>query len=177
MPATDSSPIDRDRRVAVSRLATPAKAAVRLALLPITWLPLSALALDLEVPDVGLAGVPLDYRASGAEAGAGLILSIAGARHVATADAEGAATFVGVVWGDHCSPISDTTVLSSVASGCDHIEHVRTQLPYALLVGVVGLLVGTIPAGFGVPPWLSVLVGIVVLGTLLRVFGRRAGVR
>jgi len=88
-----------------------------------------------------------------------------------------ACCLAGAVWGDHCSPISDTTVLSSVASGCDHIEHVRTQLPYALLVGVVGLLVGTIPAGFGVPPWLSVLVGIVVLGTLLRVFGRRAGVR
>lgn len=87
-----------------------------------------------------------------------------------------ACCLAGAVWGDHCSPISDTTVLSSVASGCDHIEHVRTQLPYALLVGVVGLLVGTIPAGFGVPPWLSVLVGIMVLGSLLRVFGRRAGV-
>ena len=40
-----------------------------------------------------------------------------------------ACCLAGAVWGDHCSPISDTTVLSSVASGCDHIEHVRTQLP------------------------------------------------
>ncbi|MDH3434685.1 MAG: Na+/H+ antiporter NhaC family protein, partial [Gammaproteobacteria bacterium] len=46
-----------------------------------------------------------------------------------------ACVLAGAVWGDHCSPISDTTVLSSIASGCDHIEHVRTQMPYALLVG------------------------------------------
>ena len=80
----------------------------------------------------------------------------------------------GAVWGDHCSPISDTTVLSSVASGCDHIEHVRTQLPYALLVGIVGLLLGTIPAGFGLSPWISIVVGIAVLATVLKTFGRRA---
>jgi Na+/H+ antiporter NhaC len=48
----------------------------------------------------------------------------------------------GAVWGDHCSPISDTTVLSSIASGCNHIEHVRTQLPYALLVGLVAIVIG-----------------------------------
>ena len=80
----------------------------------------------------------------------------------------------GAVWGDHCSPISDTTVLSSVASGCDHIEHVRTQLPYALLVGFVGLLIGTIPGGFGMSPWISIVVGIVILGLFLRTFGKRA---
>jgi len=80
----------------------------------------------------------------------------------------------GAVWGDHCSPISDTTVLSSVASGCDHIEHVRTQLPYALVVGVVGLLVGTVPAGFGLSPWISLLAGIAVLVLVLKLYGRRA---
>ena len=42
----------------------------------------------------------------------------------------------GAVWGDHCSPISDTTILSSIAAGCDHIDHVLTQMPYALIVGV-----------------------------------------
>ena len=52
-----------------------------------------------------------------------------------------ACNLAGAVWGDHCSPISDTTVLSSMASGCDHIEHVRTQMPYALLVGTVAVLV------------------------------------
>jgi len=80
----------------------------------------------------------------------------------------------GAVWGDHCSPISDTTVLSSVASGCDHIEHVRTQLPYALLVGSVALGVGTIPGGYGVPPLVSMVGGIVVLAVVLRLFGRKA---
>jgi Na+/H+ antiporter NhaC len=85
-----------------------------------------------------------------------------------------ASVLAGAVWGDHCSPISDTTVLSSVASGCNHIEHVRTQLPYALLVGVSALLIGTIPGGFGVPPWISILVGIAFLCGVLRVFGRRA---
>ncbi len=85
-----------------------------------------------------------------------------------------ACVLAGAVWGDHCSPISDTTVLSSVASGCNHIEHVRTQLPYALLVGVVSLLVGTIPGGFGLPPWISILIGIAVLYTILKAIGRRA---
>ena len=47
----------------------------------------------------------------------------------------------GAVWGDHCSPISDTTVLSSLSAGCDHIEHVRTQLPYALLAGAAATAV------------------------------------
>jgi Na+/H+ antiporter NhaC len=85
-----------------------------------------------------------------------------------------ACCLAGAVWGDHCSPISDTTVLSSVASGCDHIEHVRTQLPYALLVGGVALLTGTVPGGFGMPPWVSIVLGIVVLAGILKVFGKRA---
>ncbi|NCF14581.1 MAG: Na+/H+ antiporter NhaC family protein [Gammaproteobacteria bacterium] len=85
-----------------------------------------------------------------------------------------ACCLAGAVWGDHCSPISDTTVLSSVASGCDHIEHVRTQLPYALLVGLAALLLGTIPGGFGMPPWISIVVGIAILAGILRTFGKRA---
>jgi len=84
------------------------------------------------------------------------------------------AVLAGAVWGDHCSPISDTTVLSSVASGCNHIEHVRTQLPYALIVGVVGLAIGTIPAGYGLPPWVSLIVGAAVLVGVLKFFGRSA---
>ena len=77
----------------------------------------------------------------------------------------------GSVWGDHCSPISDTTILSSMASGCDHIEHVRTQLPYAMSVGLIALFLGTLPAGFGVPWWIPLIVGAVLLSVLLRVFG------
>lgn len=77
----------------------------------------------------------------------------------------------GSVWGDHCSPISDTTVLSSLASGCDHIEHVRTQMPYALLAGAIALLLGTVPTGYGFPWWLSFLISAVTLGVALRLLG------
>ena len=51
-----------------------------------------------------------------------------------------AASLSGGVFGDHCSPISDTTIVSSLASASDHIEHVRTQLPYALLAGGIAAL-------------------------------------
>ncbi|MDH3612748.1 MAG: Na+/H+ antiporter NhaC family protein [Gammaproteobacteria bacterium] len=85
-----------------------------------------------------------------------------------------ACVLAGAVWGDHCSPISDTTVLSSIASGCNHIEHVRTQLPYAMLVGAVAIGIGTIPAGYGLPPWVSLIVGVAILITVLRFFGRKA---
>jgi len=85
-----------------------------------------------------------------------------------------ACNLAGAVWGDHCSPISDTTVLSSMASGCDHIEHVRTQMPYAILVGLVAIFIGTIPGGYGFPPLLSIVVGGLLLFGILRFFGRRA---
>ena len=50
-----------------------------------------------------------------------------------------AAVLSGSIFGDHASPISDTTVVASMASATDHIDHVRTQLPYALLSGVIAL--------------------------------------
>ena len=79
----------------------------------------------------------------------------------------------GSVWGDHCSPISDTTILSSTASGSDHIAHVRTQLPYALSMGVLGMLIGDIPTAFGMSPWISLVLGpvLIVMGVLW--LGRR----
>jgi Na+/H+ antiporter NhaC len=79
----------------------------------------------------------------------------------------------GAIFGDHCSPISDTTVLSSQASGCDHIAHVTTQLPYALLVGAVSVVIGTIPVGWGVSPFWLLPTGLVVLALTLRVLGRK----
>ncbi|MDZ7643165.1 MAG: Na+/H+ antiporter NhaC family protein [Woeseiaceae bacterium] len=85
-----------------------------------------------------------------------------------------ACNLAGAVWGDHCSPISDTTVLSSMASGCDHIEHIRTQMPYAVVVGSVALAIGTIPGGYGMPPLVSLIVGAVVLIVVLRLIGRSA---
>ena len=78
----------------------------------------------------------------------------------------------GAIFGDHCSPISDTTVLSSTASGCDHVDHVRTQLPYALLVAVVGMLLGNIGTAYGLPPGLALLLGVGVLWGVLRFWGK-----
>ena len=82
------------------------------------------------------------------------------------------AVLAGAVWGDHCSPISDTTILSSLASQCDHVDHVRTQLPYALTVGGVALFLGTLPAGFGAPWWLMLPLGGVVLYLVVRFIGQ-----
>ena len=82
---------------------------------------------------------------------------LGGAGAASTADPVFAGTagalLAGAIFGDHCSPISDTTILSSAAAGCDHLEHVATQLPYALLTAVGSLLLGYLPIGFGVPWW------------------------
>ncbi len=79
----------------------------------------------------------------------------------------------GSVLGDHCSPISDTTILSSLSCSCNHINHVRSQLPYALTVGGVGLMGGTIPTALGWPIWLSYLLAIGTLYVLIRLMGKR----
>ncbi|MDB4671698.1 hypothetical protein OAF34_06130 [Pirellulaceae bacterium] len=79
----------------------------------------------------------------------------------------------GAIFGDHCSPISDTTVLSSQASGCDHVAHVRTQLPYAIVVGLVSIVCGTLPIGYGVPVWILLPLGIVALVGILYLIGTR----
>lgn len=79
----------------------------------------------------------------------------------------------GAVFGDHCSPISDTTVLSSMSSACDLIDHVRTQLPYALVVAGVAMLVGELPAAFDFihPVW-GLLAGLVILYLILKFYGK-----
>jgi len=82
------------------------------------------------------------------------------------------AVLAGSVMGDHCSPISDTTILSSLASSCNHIDHVRTQLPYALTVGGVAIAVGTIPSAFGISSWFLFPAGILVLYLIVRVFAK-----
>jgi Na+/H+ antiporter NhaC len=69
----------------------------------------------------------------------------------------------GAIFGDHCSPISDTTIISSIASRCNHIQHVRTQMPYSIFVAVIALVCGYIPAGLGVSPLLSFTMAITVM--------------
>ncbi|MEK6247793.1 MAG: hypothetical protein N2C12_06405, partial [Planctomycetales bacterium] len=78
----------------------------------------------------------------------------------------------GSIFGDHCSPISDTTILSSQASGCHHIAHVWTQMPYALTVASVSIVAGTIPVGFGVSIWIALPVSIVLLLVVILIVGR-----
>jgi tetracycline resistance efflux pump len=69
------------------------------------------------------------------------------------------AVLAGAVFGDHCSPISDTTIVSAVSSDCEPMAHVRTQLPYALLGAGLAVALGYLPAGFGVSPWWLLLAG------------------
>jgi Na+/H+ antiporter NhaC len=79
----------------------------------------------------------------------------------------------GTVFGDHCSPISDTTIMSSIASSIDHMDHVGTQLPYALLIGVVACALGYLPAGFAFSPWLGNLFGLLLLSGIVFVWGKK----
>ena len=86
-----------------------------------------------------------------------------------------AAVLDGAIFGDHCSPISDTTVLSSICSGCEHLEHVRTQIPYALLGAVVAALAGYALVGaWGADLWVGMAAGATVILILIHVVGRRA---
>lgn len=78
----------------------------------------------------------------------------------------------GSVLGDHCSPISDTTILSSLASDCDHMAHVRTQLPYALVVGAVSLTLGTLLSALGVPILVCFAASVVILIGIVSYFGK-----
>jgi Na+/H+ antiporter NhaC len=82
------------------------------------------------------------------------------------------AVLSGACWGDHCSPISDTTVLSSLGTGCDHVAHVRTQLPYAFATGIISVVAGTLPVGFGAPWWLCLLLGLGACVATVQVLGR-----
>lgn len=84
-----------------------------------------------------------------------------------------ASVLAGAVLGDHCSPISDTTILSSLATSCNHVSHVRTQIPYALTVGSVALFIGIIPGALGLPSWISFPVAIVILFLIVKFVGKK----
>ena len=83
-----------------------------------------------------------------------------------------AAILAGAVFGDHCSPISDTTIMSSMASGADHVDHVRTQLPYALTVGAVSIVFGYLLLAVGVPAVFSLAGGAAFLVAFVRFVGK-----
>ena len=78
------------------------------------------------------------------------------------------ACMAGAVCGDHCSPISDTTIMASAGAQCNHVNHVTTQLPYALLAAAVSF-VTYIVAGFTQNAWISLPIGIILLLAVLLV--------
>ncbi len=85
-----------------------------------------------------------------------------------------AAVLDGAIFGDHCSPISDTTVMSSIASGSDHLDHVRTQIPYALTAMGFAAVFGYLWDATGLPYWAGWLIGIAGMAVFIRVVGRKA---
>ncbi|NKB88961.1 MAG: hypothetical protein GKS06_12150 [Acidobacteria bacterium] len=78
----------------------------------------------------------------------------------------------GAVFGDHCSPISDTTIVAAFASGCDTVEHVRTQLPYALIAAGLAVAVGYLPAGAGLNPFVFLGLGLAACWAVIRYLGK-----
>jgi Na+/H+ antiporter NhaC len=74
-----------------------------------------------------------------------------------------AAVFSGAVFGDHCSPFSDTTIVTSISCGVEPHDHVRTQIPYALITAAVTMVAGFLPAGWGLPAWVSLGAGCATL--------------
>ena len=73
------------------------------------------------------------------------------------------AVFSGAVFGDHCSPFSDTTIVASIAAGVKPLDHFRTQLPFAVIAGLVALFCGFLPLGFGLAPFFCLLSGLACL--------------
>ena len=83
------------------------------------------------------------------------------------------AVLTGAIWGDHCSPISDTTIMASMASQVDHMAHVTTQLPYAATFGLIAAAAGYLPGGFGINPWLLLAAQAVIVALILRFMGKK----
>ena len=83
-----------------------------------------------------------------------------------------AAVFSGAVFGDHCSPFSDTTIISSISCGVEPHDHIRTQIPFALITAVVAVLFGFLPAGFGLPFFILLPAGALFLMFLPTLLGR-----
>jgi Na+/H+ antiporter NhaC len=111
-----------------------------------------------------------------------LSAAVTGMNHYSSADTHliligvVSSVLAGCVWGDHCSPISDTTILSSMASSCDHIDHVRTQLTYAISVSIVTMLFGDILTAFGLSPYIALLLIASVLVGIIYLWGKRVDI-
>lgn len=99
-------------------------------------------------------------------------LGISGDQMMQLFYASTAAVLAGSVWGDHCSPISDTTILSSIATQCDHLEHVKTQLPYAMVTGLTSLAATYLVINLGLHWSIAYALGIAVMVFIIWKFGK-----
>ena len=82
------------------------------------------------------------------------------------------AVLTGAIFGDHCSPISDTTILSSMGAACDHIDHTRTQLTYAIFIALISLFLGYLPAVLGLNVFLILICNIIFIILFLLIFAK-----
>ncbi len=82
------------------------------------------------------------------------------------------AVLTGAIFGDHCSPISDTSILSSMGASCDHMDHISTQLFYAIFVGVISILFGYLPAAFGISVYVLLPLALAVIFLVIRFYGK-----
>lgn len=82
------------------------------------------------------------------------------------------AVLTGAIFGDHCSPISDTTILSSMGSACDHIDHTKTQIVYAITIAIATILFGYLPAGLGLPVVITLPLAIAVVAGIVYFVGK-----
>jgi Na+/H+ antiporter NhaC len=103
--------------------------------------------------------VPLAFTLDGSQYGLITVMSMA-------------AVLDGAIFGDHCSPLSDTTIMSSLSSGCDHIHHVKTQLPYAVTVGLTAAFCCYYPAALGLSNGWGILLGLMVFLAILLCIGK-----
>lgn len=106
------------------------------------------------------SAVALNYGLSGEAYHAYMIVSIS-------------SVLTGAIFGDHCSPISDTTILSSMGAGCSHMNHVGTQIPYTLSVGAITIVVGYLPVALGLNIWIALILGLIATYLLVRFVGKK----
>jgi len=84
-----------------------------------------------------------------------------------------AAVLSGAIFGDHCSPMTDCTILAALGAGCETMDHVRTQMPYALTVAITSVVFGTLLTSLGLSPFVGLCLGIVFMALVIRILGKK----
>ena len=82
------------------------------------------------------------------------------------------AVLTGGIFGDHCSPMTDCTILAALGSGCEVMDHVVTQMPYALTVAAISLICIFVTT-IGVPVWVSIIAGLAIMALIIRTVGKK----